>query len=235
MNEKILIIDDEENIVELLKFNLELNGYQTDYAYDGKVAISKIKEWNPELILLDIMLPGVDGITITQIIRSDDKLKNIPVIMMTAKSQDSDKFIGFESGADDYITKPFVVKEVIYRIKAVLKRTGNNLNSDNISNPKLIEINDLIIDFKNYEILKNHKKIELTLKEYELLKYLAENSNKVITRDEILDKVWGYDFFGESRTLDVHIRNLRKKIGDDGQQIIETIRGIGYKFNINSI
>lgn len=235
MNEKILIIDDEENIVELLKFNLELNGYQTDYAYDGKVAISKIKDWNPELILLDIMLPGVDGITITQIIRSDDKLKNIPVIMMTAKSQDSDKFIGFESGADDYITKPFVVKEVIYRIKAVLKRTGNNLNSDNISNPKLIEINDLIIDFKNYEILKNHKKIELTLKEYELLKYLAENSNKVITRDEILDKVWGYDFFGESRTLDVHIRNLRKKIGDDGQQIIETIRGIGYKFNINSI
>lgn len=235
MNEKILIIDDEENIVELLKFNLELNGYQTDYAYDGKVAISKIKDWNPELILLDIMLPGVDGITITQIIRSNDKLKNIPVIMMTAKSQDSDKFIGFESGADDYITKPFVVKEVIYRIKAVLKRTGNNLNSDNISNPKLIEINDLIIDFKNYEILKNHKKIELTLKEYELLKYLAENSNKVITRDEILDKVWGYDFFGESRTLDVHIRNLRKKIGDDGQQIIETIRGIGYKFNINSI
>ncbi|MGB5824279.1 MAG: response regulator transcription factor [Proteocatella sp.] len=232
MNEKILIIDDEENIVELLKFNLELNGYKTNYAYDGKIAIDKIKEWNPELILLDIMLPGVDGITISQIIRNDEKLKNTPIIMMTAKSQDSDKFIGFESGADDYITKPFVVKEVIYRIKAVLKRTGN-LNSNNKINRQMIEINDLKIDFENYEIIKNNKKLELTLKEYELLKYLVENSDKVITRDEILDKVWGYDFFGESRTLDVHIRNLRKKIGDEGQKMIETIRGIGYKFNMN--
>lgn len=233
MNEKILIIDDEKNIVELLKFNLELNGYQTECAYDGKIAIDKIREWKPELVLLDIMLPGVDGITISQIIRSDENLKNTPIIMMTAKSQDSDKFIGFESGADDYITKPFVVKEVIYRIKAVLKRAGNDLSSKNKVNKRIFEINDLKIDFENYEILKSNKKLELTLKEYELLKYFVENSDKVITRDEILDKVWGYDFFGESRTLDVHIRNLRKKIGDDGQKIIETIRGIGYKFNMN--
>jgi len=233
MNEKILIIDDEKNIVELLKFNLELNGYQTEYAYDGKIAIDKIREWKPELVLLDIMLPGVDGITISQIIRSDENLKNMPIIMMTAKSQDSDKFIGFESGADDYITKPFVVKEVIYRIKAVLKRAGNDLSSKNKVNKRIFEISDLKIDFENYEILKSNKKLELTLKEYELLKYFVENSDKVITRDEILDKVWGYDFFGESRTLDVHIRNLRKKIGDDGQKIIETIRGIGYKFNMN--
>lgn len=233
MNEKILIIDDEENIVELLKFNLELNGYETNCAYDGKVVIDMVKDWKPDLILLDVMLPGVDGITLSQIIRSSRDFKNIPIIMMTAKSQDSDKFIGFESGADDYITKPFVVKEVVYRIKAVLKRAGRVSGSNRENDRQMIEINDLKFDFENYEIFKNDKKLEFTLKEYELLKYLVENSDKVITRDEILDRVWGYDFFGESRTLDVHIRNIRKKIGDEGQKIIETIRGIGYKFNIN--
>ncbi|WP_028829018.1 response regulator transcription factor [Proteocatella sphenisci] len=232
MNEKILIIDDEENIVELIKFNLELNGYQTQCAYDGKTGISKIKTWNPDLVLLDIMLPGIDGITIIQLVRSDEKLKHIPIIMMTAKSQDSDKFIGFESGADDYVTKPFIVKELVYRIKAVLKRSVSNSTSG-MGKKEIIEINNLTIDFSNYQILKNQKKLELTLKEYELIKYLAENADMVLTRDDILDKVWGYDFFGESRTLDVHIRNIRKKIGDENQGIIETVRGIGYKFNKN--
>lgn len=232
MNEKILIIDDEENIAELIKFNLELNGYQTDCAYDGKTGISRIKTWKPDLVLLDIMLPEVDGITILQILRSEDEFKETPVIMMTAKSQDSDKFIGFESGADDYVTKPFIVKELVYRVKAVLKRSASRASSQQTED-EVIAINDLILDFHNYQILKNQKKLELTLKEYELIKYLAENSNRVLTRDDILDKVWGYDFFGESRTLDVHIRNLRKKIGDDNQGIIETVRGVGYKFNLN--
>lgn len=232
MNEKILIIDDEENIAELIKFNLELNGYQTECAYDGKTGISRIKTWKPDLVLLDIMLPEVDGITILQILRSEDEFKETPVIMMTAKSQDSDKFIGFESGADDYVTKPFIVKELVYRVKAVLKRSASRVSSQRAEDD-VIAINDLILDFHNYQILKNQKKLELTLKEYELIKYLAENSNRVLTRDDILDKVWGYDFFGESRTLDVHIRNLRKKIGDDNQGIIETVRGVGYKFNLN--
>ena len=232
MNEKILIIDDEENIAELIKFNLELNGYQTDCAYDGKTGISRIKTWKPDLVLLDIMLPEVDGITILQILRSEDEFKETPVIMMTAKSQDSDKFIGFESGADDYVTKPFIVKELVYRVKAVLKRSASRASSQQTED-EVIAINDLILDFHNYQILKNQKKLELTLKEYELIKYLAENANRVLTRDDILDKVWGYDFFGESRTLDVHIRNLRKKIGDDNQGIIETVRGVGYKFNLN--
>ena len=232
MNEKILIIDDEENIAELIKFNLELNGYQTECAYDGKTGISRIKTWKPDLVLLDIMLPEVDGITILQILRSEDEFKETPVIMMTAKSQDSDKFIGFESGADDYVTKPFIVKELVYRVKAVLKRSASRASSQQTED-EVIAINDLILDFHNYQILKNQKKLELTLKEYELIKYLAENSNRVLTRDDILDKVWGYDFFGESRTLDVHIRNLRKKIGDDNQGIIETVRGVGYKFNLN--
>jgi len=232
MNEKILIIDDEENIVELIKFNLELNEYQTQCAYDGKAGISKIKTWNPDLILLDIMLPVIDGITIIQLVRSDENLKHIPVIMMTAKSQDSDKFIGFESGADDYVTKPFIVKELVYRVKAVLKRSASNALPQ-MNKKEIIEINNLIIDFSNYQILKDNKKLELTLKEYELIRYLAEHANKVLTRDDILDKVWGYDFFGESRTLDVHIRNIRKKIGDENQGIIETVRGIGYKFNKN--
>ena len=232
MNEKILIIDDEENIAELIKFNLELNGYQTDCAHDGKTGISRIKTCKPDLVLLDIMLPEVDGITILQILRSEDEFKETPVIMMTAKSQDSDKFIGFESGADDYVTKPFIVKELVYRVKAVLKRSASRASSQ-LTEDEVIAINDLILDFHNYQILKNQKKLELTLKEYELIKYLAENANRVLTRDDILDKVWGYDFFGESRTLDVHIRNLRKKIGDDNQGIIETVRGVGYKFNLN--
>ena len=232
MNEKILIIDDEENIAELIKFNLELNGYQTDCAHDGKTGLSRIKTWKPDLVLLDIMLPEVDGITILQILRSEDEFKETPVIMMTAKSQDSDKFIGFESGADDYVTKPFIVKELVYRVKAVLKRSASRASSQQTED-EVIAINDLILDFHNYQILKNQKKLELTLKEYELIKYLAENANRVLTRDDILDKVWGYDFFGESRTLDVHIRNLRKKIGDDNQGIIETVRGVGYKFNLN--
>ena len=231
MNEKILIIEDEENIAELIKFNLELNGYQTECAHDGKTGISRIKEWKPDLVLLDIMLPEVDGITILQILRSEEEFRETPVIMMTAKSQDSDKFIGFESGADDYVTKPFIVKELVYRVKAVLKRSASRPSSQHAED--VMVINDLVLDFHNYQILKNQKKLELTLKEYELIKYLAENANRVLTRDDLLDKVWGYDFFGESRTLDVHIRNLRKKIGDDNQGIIETVRGVGYKFNLN--
>ena len=233
MSERILIIDDEENIVELLKFNLELNNFQIECAYDGKTGMDKIKSWNPDLILLDIMLPGIDGITISQIIRKEEKLKNIPIIMMTAKSQDSDKFIGFESGADDYITKPFVVKELIYRIKAVLKRSANVEKLAETESGE-IAFGDMKVDFVNYEVSRNGVKVELTLKEYELLKYMLENPNKVITRDQMLDKVWGDDFFGESRTLDVHIRNLRKKIGDENQKFIETVRGIGYKFNLDS-
>lgn len=234
MSERILIIDDEENIVELLKFNLELNNYEVDFAYDGKLGMQKIKTWKPDLILLDIMLPEVDGITISQVIKKDEVLKDIPIIMMTAKSQDSDKFIGFESGADDYITKPFVVKELIYRIKAVLKRSVKPEKlSEEIADSE-IYIGNLKLDFKNYEVSKDGRKIELTLKEYELLKFMVENPNKVITRDQMLDKVWGYEFFGESRTLDVHIRNLRKKIEDENQKLIETVRGIGYKFNLDS-
>lgn len=233
MDERILIIDDEENIVELLKFNLELNNYEVEFAYDGKLGMQKIKDWKPDLILLDIMLPEVDGITISQIIKKEEALKDIPIIMMTAKSQDSDKFIGFESGADDYITKPFVVKELIYRMKAVLKRsTKREVPSEETSSE--IYVGNLKVDFKNYEVIKNGKKVELTLKEYELLKFMMENPNKVITRDQMLDKVWGYEFFGESRTLDVHIRNLRKKIEDENQKLIETVRGIGYKFNLDS-
>lgn len=234
MDERILIIDDEENIVELLKFNLELNNYEVDFAYDGKIGMQKIKDWKPELILLDIMLPEVDGITISQVIKKGELLKDIPIIMMTAKSQDSDKFIGFESGADDYVTKPFVVKELIYRIKAVLKRSKINPSNNQEKINAKITVGSLTIDFKNYDVSREGKKLELTLKEYELLKFMIENSNKVITRDQMLDKVWGYDFFGESRTLDVHIRNLRKKIGDENQNLIETIRGIGYKFNLDS-
>lgn len=233
MNKRILIVDDEENIVELIKFNLELAGYQTKVCYDGKKALEEIKKEIPDLILLDIMLPSIDGITIAQIVRDDKAISHIPIIMMTAKNQDIDKFLGFESGADDYITKPFVIKELIYRIKAILKRaTKENPLSQEPKGEQRLEVNNIVFDFENYQVLVDGKKCELTLKEYELIKYLVENKNIVLKRDQLLDKVWGYEYFGESRTLDVHIRNLRKKLGDNNQELIETIRGVGFRFSL---
>lgn len=231
MNEKILIIDDEENIAELIKFNLELNGYQTDCAHDGKTGISRIKTWKPDLVLLDIMLPEVDGITILQILRSEDEFKETPVIMMTAKSQDSDKFIGFESGADDYVTKPFIVKELVYRVKTVLKRSASRASSQQTED-EVITINDLILDFHNYQILKNQKKLELTLKRIRAYKISCREFQQYLPEMTYSTRC-GDMISLASRTLDVHIRNLRKKIGDDNQGIIETVRGVGYKFNLN--
>lgn len=229
MKNRILIIDDEQSIVELLRFNLELSDFDVDFVYDGVQGLKKIEEFHPDLILLDVMLPGVDGLTICQVLKKDENNKRIPIIMLTAKSQDTDKFFGFESGVDDYITKPFVVKELIYRVKAVLSRSQISEKNESAKMPEEICIKDLKINTSNYSITKENEKIDLTLKEFELLKYLLEHRGNVVSRDELLDKVWGYDFFGESRTLDVHIRNLRKKIVDEDQSVIETVRGIGYR------
>lgn len=232
MSQKVLIVDDEENIVELIKFNLELAGFNTKTCYDGKNALEEIPKFMPDLILLDVMLPIIDGITIVQMVRADESLSHIPIIMMTAKNQDADKFLGFESGADDYITKPFVIKELIYRVKAILKRT-KHIQVEQIK-PKDTKIyyKDIAFDFENYQIFLRGEKCDLTLKEYELIKFLVENNNKVLKRDQLLDKVWGYEYFGESRTLDVHIRNLRKKLEDNEQELIETIRGVGFRCSL---
>lgn len=224
--ERILIIDDEMNIVELLKYNLEANGYKVIYALTGKEGLTYSLQNKPDLILLDIMLPEVDGFDICKEIKRNKDTENIPIIMLTAKSEEFDKILGLELGADDYITKPFSVRELLARIKVVLRRNHKEDKSE------VINTGDLIIDFNKHEVIKKGEKIELTLKEFELLKLLVLNKGKVMTRDFLLDKVWGYEYYGETRTVDVHVRHLRQKLEDDDKNpdYIETVRGIGYKF-----
>ncbi|MBP2026662.1 two-component system alkaline phosphatase synthesis response regulator PhoP [Acetoanaerobium pronyense] len=228
MNKKILIVDDEENIVELIKFNLELKGYEVYSAYDGMEGLKMAKDIKPSLILLDLMLPILDGTKVCEKIREDEEIKETPIIMLTAKNMEKDKIIGLELGADDYMTKPFSVKELMARIKAVSRRYSS---SDKMPEIKIIDEGDLKIDLENYEAFKLDEKIDLTLKEFELLKLLALNKGKVLSRNYLLDKIWGYEYFGETRTVDVHIRHLRKKIEDNDKmpKYIETIRGVGYK------
>jgi two-component system alkaline phosphatase synthesis response regulator PhoP len=227
MNADILVVDDEEHIVELLKFNLQTQGYNIETSYDGLDAFIKVRELKPDLILLDRMLPNMDGLEVLKKIREDDSTKNIPVKMLTAKTMEKDKIEGLEVGADDYISKPFSVKEVLARVKAVLRR----YNFNKPEKKTFIELGDIKIDLQNYEVFKDSKKIDLTLKEFELLKLLVQNKGKVLSRNFLLDKIWGYEYFGETRTVDVHIRHLRKKIEDD-QKYIETIRGVGYRINL---
>ncbi|SHE89115.1 response regulator transcription factor [Clostridium fallax] len=225
--EKILIVDDEEHIVELVKFNIENAGFKAITAYNGIDAIKKAKEEKPSLILLDLMIPGKDGYDVCKEIRKNEETCNIPIIMITAKGEELDKILGLELGADDYITKPFSIRELIARVRAVLRRTTVVSNYD-----KSLKMGNLEIDFVKHEILKNGKKVDLTLKEFELLENLIKNKGKVLTREVLLDKIWGYEYIGETRTVDVHIRHLRKKIEDDDKnpKFIETIRGIGYRF-----
>ena len=222
---KILIIDDEIHIVELLKFNLENNGYKVDYSYDGFDGYLKTKEFQPDLILLDWMLPNISGIDLLKKIRSDETLEHIPVIMLTAKNMEEDKLEGLEDGADDYITKPFSVKEVLARITSVLRRYKYTSNEK----IEVLKADDIQVNVNKHIVTKNGQEIELTLKEFQILKLLIENKGNVLTRTFLLDKIWGYDYYGETRTLDVHIRHLRKKIGDNDSKLIETVRGVGYK------
>ena len=224
-DDKILIVDDEEHIIELIKFNLENAGYETLTATNGIDALRIIREESPRLILLDIMLPGMDGYDICKEIRKDNIIANIPVIMITAKGEEVDKILGLELGADDYITKPFSIRELIARVKALIRRTGTSMPDHNY------KFSNISIDFN--EILKDDTKIDLTLKEFELLEILIKNKGRVMTRDFLLDKIWGYEYIGETRTVDVHIRHLRQKVEDDDKnpKYIETVRGIGYRFN----
>jgi len=226
-DEKILVVDDEEHIQELIKFNLEKNGYKVICAGNGIEAIKLAKEQLPQLMLLDLMLPGMDGLDVCKEIRKDSSLSNMPVIMITAKGEEIDKIIGLELGADDYITKPFSVRELVARIKAILRRTNMQLVE------KTFKIGNLAIDFGKHEVIKSEIRIDLTLKEFELLEILIKNKGRVMTRDFLLDKIWGYEYLGETRTVDVHIRHLRQKIEDDDKNptYIQTIRGIGYRFN----
>ena len=230
MNSKILVIDDEVHIVELLKFNLEISNYNVDFAYDGLDGYMKAKNDKPDLILLDWMLPNITGIELLKKIRSDKELMQVPVIMLTAKNMENDKIEGLEQGADDYITKPFSVKELLARISSVLRRY--NIKQVAIDENTL-ELGNIKLDLCKHEVYKSNEKIDLTLKEFELLKLLIENKGKVLSRNDLLDKVWGYEYYGETRTVDVHIRYLRKKIEDDSssEKYIQTVRGVGYKID----
>lgn len=229
LGEKILIADDEEHIVELLKFNLQRNGYNVIVATNGEEAIIKAKEEIPNLILLDLMLPKIDGYDVCKKLRKDEKTQNISIIMITAKSEEIDKILGLELGADDYITKPFSVRELVARIKAVLRRVNKKDIIDNS-----FKFSDVKVDFERHEVSKKGVKLELTLKEFELLQILIKNKGKVLTREVLLDRIWGYEYLGETRTVDVHIRHLRKKIEEDDKnpKYIETVRGVGYLFNV---
>lgn len=224
--EKILIIDDELHIVELLKYNLESNGYKTLYALNGRDGLNEVFEKKPDLILLDVMLPEMDGFDVCKEIKKSKEFEAVPIIMLTAKGEEFDKILGLELGADDYITKPFSVRELLARIKVVLRRNSKEESS------KVVNIGELFIDMDKHEAVKGGRTLELTLKEFELLRLLILNKGRVLTRDFLLDKVWGYEYYGETRTVDVHIRHLRQKIEDDDKnpRYIETVRGIGYKF-----
>ena len=229
-NEKILVVDDEEHIAELIRYNLESNGYKILSANNGIDAMKIVLEERPNLILLDLMIPGKDGYDVCKEIRSTKEVMNTPIIMLTAKSEEIDKILGLELGADDYITKPFSVRELLARVKAVLRRFSIVESEENV-----LVFGDLTVDFEKREVLIKNNKLELTLKEFELLEILIRNKGKILTRDTLLDKIWGYEYIVETRTVDVHIRYLRKKIESDDKnpKFIETIRGVGYRFNPN--
>ncbi|MGE5629302.1 MAG: response regulator [Solirubrobacterales bacterium] len=226
--EKILVVEDEAHIRELISFNLKNQGYNIIETDNGMDAIKIIKETNPDLVLLDIMLPGIDGFEVCKEVRRNSEVSDTPIIMLTAKGEEFDRVLGLELGADDYVTKPFGVRELMARVKAVLRRTALRTVSKNLI------FNDISIDFEKHEVTKENQRVDLTLKEFELLEMLIKNKGRVLTRELLLDKIWGYEYIGETRTVDVHIRHLRQKIEDDDKnpKFIETIRGVGYRFNM---
>ena len=225
-NEKILIVDDDINICELLRLYLEKEGFEAEVVTNGLQAIDKFNSTSPDLVLLDIMLPGLDG---WQICREIRKTSQTPIIMLTAKGETFDKVLGLELGADDYITKPFETKEVMARIKAVLRRSGGKTNSaDSI---KEVSYDKLTINLTNYELVVDDKPIDTPPKELELIFHLASNPNRVYTRDQLLDEVWGFEYYGDSRTVDVHVKRLREKLeGVSDKWELKTVWGVGYKF-----
>ncbi len=230
-SEKILVVDDEDYIVELISYNLISSGYTVLTANNGIDAVRITKEEKPSLILLDLMIPGLDGYDVCKAIRSDENTKDVLIIMLSAKGEELDKILGLELGADDYITKPFSIRELLARVKAILRRK-KSLGG----NEEIYKTNDIAINFERREVTILDNKIDLTLKEFELLEILVKNRGKILTRETLLDKIWGYEYIGETRTVDVHIRYLRKKIevDDKNPKFIETIRGVGYRFNPNN-
>ncbi len=228
---KILVIEDEEDLNQTLSFNLENEGYKVTSALKGSESLEILENSPPpDLVILDLMLPDMPGLDICRHIRSKDNLKNISVIIVTAKGEEVDRVVGFELGADDYIVKPYSVRELMLRIQAQLRRNDSSEVTEENSEEGNISFKDLLIDNSKHKVFLSDKKISLTAKEYTLLKYLLTKADKVQTRDILLDKVWGYDNSVTTRTVDTHVKRLRSKLGKYGKNI-ETIRGVGYIFN----
>lgn len=229
MNKKILVVDDEKPISDIIQFNLIKEGFDVEVAYDGEEALKKAYQYQPDLVLLDVMLPKLDGFQVCRKIRESFKM---PIIMLTAKEEEVDKVLGFELGADDYITKPFGMRELIARVKANIRRVDLSDASGSGQSNHVIMTEHLTIDIDRYEVQKDGEVVELTLREFELLKFLATQANQIFTREQLLKDVWGYEYFGDIRTVDVTVRRLREKIELDSSEptFIMTKRGVGYYF-----
>ena len=228
IKQRILIVDDDENIAELISLYLTKECFETKIVYDGESALAQLSSFKPNLILLDLMLPGIDGYQVCREIRKNN---NTPIIMLSAKGETFDKVLGLELGADDYMIKPFETKELVARVKAVLRRyhlPQSQTNSGDAS--QIVEYPDLTINLGNYSVLYYGKNIEMPPKELELLYFLASSPNQVFTRELLLDNIWGYEYIGDTRTVDVHIKRIREKIKDHARWSIDTVWGIGYKF-----
>ena len=227
MATSVLVVEDDRNIAELLQMYLEKEGYVVTLAFDGSQGLSKFRAIHPDIVLLDVMMPVMDGWAVCRAIRAEG---NTPVIMLTAKSETDDKVTGLKAGADDYITKPFEMKEVLARMEAVLRRTDRGIGE---KKARRLVFDNLVIDMDAFELTIADKKVEAPPKEMELLFYLASSPNRVYTRNQLLDEVWGFDYFGDSRTVDVHVKRLREKLeGASGQWSLKTVWGVGYKFEV---
>ena len=228
MKNRVLIAEDEKPISDIIKFNLEKEGYEIITAYDGEDALKKALNEQLELIILDIMLPSMDGFEICKRVREKS---SVPIIMVTAKEEEVDKILGLELGADDYLTKPLSIRELVARVKANVRRQEMNINADQ-QEKEIIKNKDLSIDLMKYEVKKGSTSIDLTVREFELLKFLAKQKDQVFSREQLLERVWGYEYYGDIRTVDVTVRRLREKVEDDSSNptYIMTKRGVGYYF-----
>jgi len=230
VEKKVLVVDDERPIVEILKINLQKEGYVVFEAFDGEEAVNKAMMIEPDLILLDVMLPKLDGFSVCKKIREKS---SVPILMLTAREEEVDKVLGLELGADDYITKPFSVRELMARVKANMRRNQNVAGDDEMKKEaEKLEIGCFMLDYNRYELYKNGKLIDLTIREFDLIKFLASQPNKVFSRQSLLESVWDYEYYGDVRTVDVTVRRLREKVEDDPSEpkIIMTKRGVGYYF-----
>ncbi|MDD4237381.1 MAG: response regulator transcription factor [Desulfotomaculaceae bacterium] len=235
---KILVVDDEKNILELVRFNLEREGYQVFVSLDGASALELARSEIPALIILDIMLPEMDGIEVCRELRREPVTRDIPILMLSAKADELDRVLGLEMGADDYVTKPFSPRELVARVKARLRRSAREEGKTGEVQAKgRLDYGRMLIDEERFAVYIDGVKQEFTLKEFEIIRFLARYPGKVFSRDQLLEQVWGYDYAGDSRTVDVHIRHIRQKLEQhqQGAQIIETVRGVGYRLKEGTI